>query len=185
MYFSKTQLNYAAYLLKCGEVIAHPTDTIYGLSALADQECAAYQLLKLKKRPLSKGLILLASRIEFVLPYIEKLKPSQINTITKTQQATTYLVNKNKYTPDYICGEFTTVALRITPHPIIGYLCAKTGSALLSSSANISRYTPTKSGVKCRQYFGAGLGTIILPNRPDSEDKPSTIKHLHTQVIYR
>jgi len=45
-------------------VIAHPTDTVYGLACLANNPSAIKALVDLKKRDLDKGFILLASDVE-------------------------------------------------------------------------------------------------------------------------
>lgn len=184
MYLPKSQLNYAVYQLKKNGVIAHPTDTIYGLSTLPTLE-ASFKILALKNRSIYKGLILLSSDIRFIDPFIDLLNTKQISKLQNNKTPTTYLVNKNNDTPDYIYGDFDTVAVRITQHPIIAYLCRKTNSALLSSSANISGYSPTKSGLKCRHYFSDKLDAIILPNRPKNETKSSSIIDLKTGKIYR
>ena len=52
-------------------VIAHPTDTIYGLACLANNQSAIQTLADLKQREINKGFILLASDIGFLLPYID------------------------------------------------------------------------------------------------------------------
>ena len=49
-------------------VIAHPSDTVYGLACLAINPSAIKELIDLKKRDLDKGFILLASDVEYVLP---------------------------------------------------------------------------------------------------------------------
>ena len=52
-------------------IIAHPTDTVYGLACLANNPNAIKELIDLKKRDLDKGFILLASDVDYVLPYID------------------------------------------------------------------------------------------------------------------
>ncbi len=185
MYLPKTQLNYACLALKRGGIIAHPTDTIYGLATLPDKPLAIKKLLALKKRPSNKGLILLANDINLVLPYLSKLTDNQIYQISNNSKPTTYLVVKSQCVPIFICGNFATVAVRISSHPIIDYLCSKVDSALVSTSANISGYSHAKSALKLRKYFGQKLNAIILPNRPACENQPSIIKHLIINKIYR
>ena len=183
---SKTQLRYGVYCLNDQGVIAHPTDTIYGLSALVSQPKAIHKLLRLKRRNASKGLILLSSSIDYVLPFIQALTPEMLGKIIqKTQQPTTYLIPKSSVAPYYICGQFNTVAVRITSDPIVKFLCQKTHSALLSSSANITGCKPIKNGIKLRQYFANQLDYIISPNQANNHHQPSMIKHLITNEQYR
>ena len=56
--------------LKIG-VIAHPTDTIYGLGCLANNLNAIQKMINLKKRDEKKGFILLASDVSYLMPYID------------------------------------------------------------------------------------------------------------------
>ena len=65
---TKTQL--ALNHLRTG-VIAHPTDTIYGLACMASNPEAIKTLASLKHRDIKKGFILLASDINYLLPYID------------------------------------------------------------------------------------------------------------------
>ena len=55
-----TRIRLALHRLKNG-VIAHPTDTIYGLGCLANNPAGIKKIIELKKRDMSKGFILLAS----------------------------------------------------------------------------------------------------------------------------
>jgi len=57
-----TRIRLALHHLKKG-VIAHPTDTIYGLGCLANNSAGIQKIIELKKRKLNKGFILLASDI--------------------------------------------------------------------------------------------------------------------------
>ena len=56
--------------LKQGKVIAYPSEGVWGLGCDPVNEEAVYRLLKLKNRPVSKGLILVGSRLEQMKPYI-------------------------------------------------------------------------------------------------------------------
>ena len=56
--------------LKLGRVIAYPTEGVWGLGCDPQNEEAVNKLLKLKKRPISKGLILVGSNLGQMNPYI-------------------------------------------------------------------------------------------------------------------
>ena len=80
-------------------VIAHPTDTIYGLACLANNQRAIQTLADLKQREINKGFILLASDIGFLLPYIDpNLDIELLQKLTKpVDKPTTYLVPKSHH----------------------------------------------------------------------------------------
>ena len=69
-----SRIRIAAHYLKKG-VIAHPTDTIYGLGCLANNAEAMKKIINLKKRDNNKGFILLASNISFGFRSVYGSKP--------------------------------------------------------------------------------------------------------------
>ena len=58
-----------------GKIIAFPTDTVYGIGALIDDEVAIKKIYNLKKRNLNKPLAVLAASIDDILPYVEEIRP--------------------------------------------------------------------------------------------------------------
>ena len=164
----KTQL--ALNHLRTG-VIAHPTDTIYGLACMANNPEAIKTLASLKHRDIKKGFILLASDIHYLLPFID---PNlAVNLLTKlstpTEIATTYLVPKSKNTSHLITGEHELLAVRITSNPLISYFCENTGSALISTSANTQGGRVASSLIELKKYFGNELSYALPPNKYNSE----------------
>ena len=57
--------------LKLEQVVAYPTEAVFGLGCDPDSEKAVEALLALKQRPRDKGLILIADSYEQLLPYID------------------------------------------------------------------------------------------------------------------
>jgi len=176
---TKTQL--ALNHLRTG-VIAHPSDTIYGLACMANNLDAIKTLASLKRRDIKKGFILLASDINYLLPYIDpNLDIDLLKKLsTPTVIATTYLVPKSKNTSHLITGEHELLAVRITSNPLISYFCENTGSALISSSANTQGGKVAASLIELKKYFGNELSYTLPPNKYNSE--PSRIINLLTGV---
>ena len=73
----------AVEILKKEEVIAYPTEAVFGVGCDPDSEVAVNRLLALKQRPVEKGLILIAANYEQLKPYIDDsmLTPAQRETI--------------------------------------------------------------------------------------------------------
>lgn len=69
-------INFCLKHLKKNSVIAYPTESIFGFGCDPDNLIAIYKLLKIKKRSIKKGLILIASDYEQFIPYIEDKKIS-------------------------------------------------------------------------------------------------------------
>ena len=166
-------------------VIAHPTDTVYGLACLANNPSAIKALIDLKQRDLDKGFILLASDVEHVLPYIDT--NLDINLITKLGQLTTipttYLVPKSESASSLISGSSDLVAVRITSNPLVCYFCENTGSALISTSANLQGQKVASNMDELEAYFNQALSYALPPNKYNSE--PSIIIDLVTGKRYR
>jgi len=166
-------------------VIAHPSDTVYGLACLAINPSAIKELIDLKKRDLDKGFILLASDVEYVLPYIDaNLDVNLINRLGQlTSVPTTYLVPKSESASSLISGSSDLVAVRITSNPLVCYFCENTGSALISTSANLQGQKVASNMTELKAYFNESLSYALPPNKYNSE--PSIIIDLVTGKRHR
>ncbi|MBA5248105.1 MAG: L-threonylcarbamoyladenylate synthase [Gammaproteobacteria bacterium] len=161
------QTRLTAKILNLGGVISMPTDTIQGLTCLPAYEQSMQKLLQLKHRNSAKGLILLASNINFLLPYVQE--PSLLTRIKPQQQPTTYLLKANSNISPLITGEFDTVAVRITNNPLITTLCQQCNSALLSTSANITGKQTANTALKLTVYFKQQLDFILTPQNDNNQ----------------
>jgi len=166
-------------------VIAHPTDTVYGLACLANNPSAIKALVDLKQRDLDKGFILLASDVEYVLPYIDaNLDIDLINRLSQlTSVPTTYLVPKSKSASNLISGTSDLVAVRITSDSLVRYFCENTESALISTSANLQGQKVASNMDELEAYFNQALSYALPPNKYNSE--PSIIINLVTGKRHR
>ena len=128
----------ALRVLQQGGSIVYPTDTIYGLGANGCDFKAAEQIFKIKQRPWSKPLPLIARNLgwirslAFVPPKMEKLLaqlwPGPV----------TVVLGKRSIIPAIVTANDHTVALRIPDLPLIDKLLAKFGYPLTATSANLS-----------------------------------------------
>ncbi len=161
-------------------VIAHPTDTVYGLACLANNPSAIKTLIGLKKRDSDKGFILLTSDVDYVLPYIdENLDIDLINKLSQlTSIPTTYLVPKSETASSLISGASEFVAIRVTSEPLVRFFCENTSSALISTSANPQGQKVASNMLELKTYFKQTLSYVLPPNNNVSE--PSIIINLIT-----
>ena len=165
--------NIAAYLAQ-GGLIAYPTESCYGLGCDPANRAAVKCLLKLKQRPQKKGLILIASSYEQVARYLAPLSAEQQNKLRDAgRNAITYLMPVRKFSPRWLRGEHDTLAVRLTAHDYARRLCKGVGSALVSTSANMSGMRPAKTYAECQRMFGKEVW--VLPGRVGRRKKPSTI----------
>jgi len=179
------KIRHAAYILQHGGIIAYPTEAVYGLGCLPDNLPAIQRLLQLKQRPESKGLILLASEIQQLEPYLADLKPEILDKILNSWPGpTTWVLPAAQHTSPLIRGHFTTVAVRISAHPIVRELCCQCRSAIISTSANISGRQMTYNALDVRLQFHNKLDYILDGALGDS-DKPSIIRDALSDQLIR
>lgn len=130
-------------VFKQGGVFAYPTESVFGLGCDPDNDIAINKLLGIKERSIHKGLILIASDFSQVEKYLQPILSSQIQ-FTKASE-TTYIFPALTSTSTYLTGDFNSLAIRITTHPLVRSLCAVLGSAIVSTSANTSGQPPAMS----------------------------------------
>lgn len=168
-----------------GGVIAYPTESCYGFGCDPFNYQAIKNLLSLKRRNTTKGLIVIASRY----PQLTRLvKP--LNTADKMYIFNNYwpgpysliLPVKNNTLP-ILTGYRDSIALRITNHATVRQLNDYLGMALTSTSANISGYKAIKSYKVAKSLFGKKV--MVLPGRIGHNKKPSTIINWATKQIMR
>ena len=170
--------------LKCGGLIAYPTESCYGLGCDPQNFRAVKKLLKLKQRPQRKGLILIAESYAQVASYLLPITVEQQLTLqTAGVNATTYLMPTRRTTPHSLRGAHDTLAVRLTAHEYAKKLCRGLGSALVSTSANRSGQRSAKTYAECKKMFGEKVW--VLNGRVGKNKKPSTIKTWSDDKIVR
>ncbi|HKJ51835.1 MAG TPA: L-threonylcarbamoyladenylate synthase [Gammaproteobacteria bacterium] len=167
-----------------GAVFGYPTDTVWGLGCHPLIAASVVRLLQLKHRTPDKGLILLSSRLEFCLPYIDAESAELEPLRQANDRPTTWLVPAGEFCPVWIRGAYPTVAVRITAHPLLQFVCEGLESPLVSTSANRSGRPTVRSALQMRRQFGDRLDYIVS-GYSTGGDRPSEIKSLASGTILR
>lgn len=144
--------------LKNGEILAYPTESVWGLGCDPYQAEAFQRLLALKQRPIEKGVILLASDIEQIDFLLHDLAPEIYQKMLDSwknqhQQATTWLVPTQPSIPMWITGQHQQAAIRVSPHPLCQALCRAFGGFIVSTSANPSNLPSAENAEQTLHYF--------------------------------
>lgn len=179
-------LNEIAERLKQNQVVAYPTEAVFGLGCNPNSEQAVRFLLNLKNRPEEKGLILLASNLELLKPFIDESQMSQTawqQLETIGEQAITWVVPAKNNVPRYLKGKFNSIAVRICHLPAIVQLCKKTGFAITSTSANLSGLAPCRTVQEVQTQFGKDFPVLAMPT--GGKTNPSEIRDIFSQQILR
>jgi L-threonylcarbamoyladenylate synthase len=129
----------AATALQTGGVIAYPTEGVWGLGCDPRAETAVLRLLAIKQRPVDKGLILIASHLDQLRPFLDlaAVKTENLATVLASWPGPhTWVMPASAAAPRWVTGEHDGIAVRITAHPLVIELCNAYGGALVSTSAN-------------------------------------------------
>jgi L-threonylcarbamoyladenylate synthase len=164
--------------LRDGQVIAYPTEAVYGLGCDPANETAVRKILAMKGRHESAGLVLIASEISELQPWIAEVDTVLLNKAMKTWPGPiTWLFPRAQGVPDFVAGNHPTVAVRITAHGPSRDLCRAFGSALVSTSANHTAQSPARSAQEVEDYFGNQLAGILAGELGGAQN-PSEIRDL-------
>jgi L-threonylcarbamoyladenylate synthase len=141
----------AVGVLRAGGVVAYPTEAVYGLGCDPLNEAAVLRLLAIKGRPLDKGLIVIASDMAQLAPFIETLTSEMRQRLDATWPGpVTWLLPARPHTPSWLRGRHASLAVRVTAHPLASALCEAFGGPLVSTSANPSGRPPARSPLQVR-----------------------------------
>lgn len=168
-------ISLAAELIKKGELVAIPTETVYGLGANAFNPQAVAKIFQLKERPAFDPLIVHVSDL------------SQIESLCKQQDERirllaarfwpgplTIVVEKNENIPDIVTSGLNTVGIRMPNHPLALQLISEAGTPIAAPSANkFGRISPTKAQHVANQ----------LPDVPYIIDGGQTAVGIESSVI--
>ena len=180
----------AAQYLKNGQVLAYPTEAVWGLGCDPFNEQAFLEILRLKQRPIEKGVILLAGQISQVDHLLEALPAHRRQHVidswehrSATERATTWLLPTSHHIPSWITGHHPKVAVRVTTHPLCVELCNAFQGFIVSTSANPASQPPARSIQEASEYFSNQLH--YLKGDLGLSQEPSRIIDAETGEIIR
>ena len=175
----------AVRIIKAGGVIAYPTEAIFGLGCDPLNPYAIEKLLTLKQRDINKGLLLIATNIEQIRPYVDQLDASMVKKILGPGvQPITWLIKANPSVPYWLRGNHPTIGIRIIHHPIATAICTCLNQPIISTSANISHRPPAKRRIMVHKYFH-GLVDDIVSGSLGKYAAPSEIRDIVTDQVIR
>ena len=151
-------LDLAEKLLRAGELVAIPTETVYGLAANALDTSAVTKIFEAKNRPTFDPLIIHTDTLEKVKSFVIDFPAIAEKLATHFWAgALTLLLPKKNIIPDLVTSGMHTVAIRIPAHPVTLALLARLEFPLAAPSANPFGYiSPTTA-----QHVENQLGTKI------------------------
>jgi L-threonylcarbamoyladenylate synthase len=135
----------AAALLRGSELVAFPTETVYGLGANATDADAVAKIYAAKGRPSDNPLIVHVADREAVSQIAAQIPPKAETLMERFWPGPlTLVLPKQPVVPDSVTGNLPTVAVRMPDHPVALALIRAAGVPVAAPSANLSgRPSPT------------------------------------------
>jgi L-threonylcarbamoyladenylate synthase len=138
----------AAALIRSGQLVAFPTETVYGLGANGLDGQAALRIFEAKGRPADNPLILHIAHLDQVLPLIDGPLPIKARVLADAfwPGPLTMVLPKSNLVPSEVTAGLDTVAIRMPSHPAALELIERAGVPVAAPSANRSgRPSPTRA----------------------------------------
>lgn len=141
------QLLTAGLALRRGELVAFPTETVYGLGADAMNPAAVARIFQVKGRPPDNPLIVHSADISGLEPLVKSLTPLARQLLLHFAPGPlTLVLPRSAHVPAIVTAGLDTVAVRIPDHPVARSLLRLAGVAAAAPSANRSgRPSPTQA----------------------------------------
>lgn len=148
-------IEHAVSLLRRGELVAFPTETVYGLGADATNAHAVAKVFEAKGRPSNNPLIVHAADIEQAMSLVDAW-PATAEKLAKRfwPGPLTLVLPRNEIIPDIVSAGGPTVAVRCPEHPVAIELLKAFGGPLVGPSANKSGSVSSTTADHVRQSFG-------------------------------
>ncbi len=187
IYVASPNIAVAAKIMHGGGVVAYPTEGVWGLGCDPFNANAVDKLLGLKRRDPGKGLILVAASMAQFRPYLNRISATQLAQLEDTWPGPyTWLVPNNGLIPQWICGEFASVALRVSDHPLVQALCRRFGGPLVSTSANPQGMAAATTVWQVHRYFKHDPRlAMVTQGQLGKRGAPSVIEDLLSGRIIR
>jgi len=169
-----------AKYLKNGEVVAIPTETVYGLAADAFNEKATKKIFEVKGRPQDNPLLVHIYKLEQVYDICKDI-PKEAEKIFDAfwPGSVTLIFNKKDCISDTVSAGMKTVGVRFPKSEIARAIIKESGTLLVAPSANLSGKPSTTSAEHCYHDLNGKI-PCILDGGPCSIGLESTIIDMST-----
>lgn len=175
------EIERAVQLLKQGELVAFPTETVYGLGADASNPAAVAKIFAAKGRPADHPVIVHLPDIAHLDRWARDISPAARAVAEKYWPGPlTLILKRHPDVPDIVTGGQDTVGLRIPNHPLALELLHAFDGGIAAPSANkFGRISPTTA-----QHVRDDLGdevALILDGGPCQVGIESTIVDMSSE----
>jgi L-threonylcarbamoyladenylate synthase len=123
-----------------GEVIIHPTETVYGLASVFQRTTAIKKILNIKRRPYNHPMSIMVSDIDQILEISGVTDSDWLREMLRRllPAPLTVLLPRKKYLDSDYWDQYPNLGFRFPDHVLSRRLLEKTGEPLITTSANLS-----------------------------------------------
>ncbi len=176
----QAQIDKAVQLLKDGDVVAFPTETVYGLGARIDSDAAVAKIFSTKQRPFFDPLIVHVSSVEQAKSCTTNFSPMAAALAEAFWPGPlTMVLPKSEKISDRITSGLPDVGLRFPSHAVAQEIIAKVGVPIAAPSANkFGRTSPTQASHVKHEF---GLAVFIVESQASEIGIESTVLAVHAK----
>lgn len=157
-----TALAQAAALLRAGEVVGMPTETVYGLAANALDGAAVAKIFAAKGRPQDNPLIVHIAGREQLARLARTVPESALRLAERFWPGPlTMILPKGDCIPDEVSAGLDTVGIRLPSHPVARALIREAGMPLAAPSANTSGRPSTTTSAHVLEDLGGKIPAVV------------------------
>ena len=158
----QSEIQEAVEALRAGELVAFPTETVYGLGANANNPDAVRKIFRAKGRPSTHPLIVHIDHPRYIQRWVRELTPEAKKLADAFWPGPLTIVAKRApAVNDVITGGQDTIAIRVPNHPVAQQLLNAFGGGIAAPSANrYGRVSPTRAE-HVREEFGEEVRIVL------------------------
>ncbi len=159
---TQKELEAAVTALRNGDLVAFPTETVYGLGANARDPAALRRIFEVKGRPADHPLILHLDSARFLSRWVAEV-PAAAEQLAAAfwPGPLTLVMRRSEDASDVLTGGQDTVAIRISSHPMAQQLLTAFGGGIAAPSANrYGKLSPTRPE-HVREELGDAVAIIM------------------------
>ncbi len=164
-----------AQLLRQGEIIALPTETVYGIAADATSNEAVAKIFKAKGRPQDNPLIVHIAGMEMLEGLVSQVPPRALKLAKAFWPGPlTMILPRGPKVCDAVCAGLDTVGIRMPSHPVVQAIIRQSGLPFATPSANLSGSPSPTNAADVWQDMDGRL-PLILDGGPSQVGVESTV----------
>jgi len=183
LHISQKDLMTAGKIITGGGLVVYPTETVYGLGANALDGKAVGRVFQAKGREAGKPLIVLARDFDQLKELVDEITPWARTLMGLFwPDGLTLIMSASSSVPGELLAGGTSIAVRISGHPVVQALLGAGGVPLTSSSANLSGRPAPTTAAAAQRLLGDRVDLIIDGGKTGG-GRPSTVLDVRTESV--